>query len=364
MSVGYARQGQSETQMEIVKRLPEIFLVSETVKQKELENKFKYHFHSLSKQRTAVEHPRSLLCYSASLSTDLIATYLSTRNITVGLLHPCFDNLSTLLKRRNVRTIPVSEDELSSNRLSMTLQYLKADALFFTLPNNPTGFSFSREDLETIILLCKHYNKMLILDCTFRFYSEEMFWDQYELLESSGVSYFVIEDTGKTWPTQDLKASLLASSEDLFEGILELHNDILLNVSPFTINLLIEYLIDTKRVGLEQSLWSVIARNRRLLQEVLEPFLLDPVNKNAKVSVEWIKILNPAIDSMKLVEMLGQFDIGVTPGNHFFWNNPKMGERYIRIALARGHHQFQKSCDAIHRFLKETPAMNAVEVGD
>ncbi|AUB62917.1 aspartate/tyrosine/aromatic aminotransferase [Bacillus thuringiensis] len=360
---GHAHQGQSETQKSIISELSTIFYESELTKQKVLEKEFQYEFYKLAGQHSAIDHPRTMLCYSASLSTDLIATYLQKKNMTVSLLQPCFDNLATILKRRNVELSPVSEDAFSSINLETTLDNITTDALFLTLPNNPTGFMLTQGELETVIKYCKKNNKLLIIDCTFRFYHPDSFWDQYKMLEDLGVSYFVVEDTGKTFPTQDLKCSILAASEDLYEDILELHNDILLNVSPFILNLLIKYMKDMSKEGFQSTLWDIINTNRKYLRKVLENSILVPYNSDTIISVEWLQIVNDDVNSLDLLEEMRNFGLGVLPGDHFYWNNPEIGERYIRIALARNPEMFKASCDVLAEFLTATRSKSMITVG-
>ncbi|MFE5388232.1 aminotransferase class I/II-fold pyridoxal phosphate-dependent enzyme [Bacillus thuringiensis] len=360
---GHAHQGQSGTQKSIISELSTIFYESELTKQKVLEKEFQYEFYKLAGQHSAIDHPRTMLCYSASLSTDLIATYLQKKNMTVSLLQPCFDNLATILKRRNVELSPVSEDAFSSINLETTLDNITTDALFLTLPNNPTGFMLTQGELETVIKYCKKNNKLLIIDCTFRFYHPDSFWDQYKMLEDLGVSYFVVEDTGKTFPTQDLKCSILAASEDLYEDILELHNDILLNVSPFILNLLIKYMKDMSKEGFQSTLWDIINTNRKYLRKVLENSILVPYNSDTIISVEWLQIVNDDVNSLDLLEEMRNFGLGVLPGDHFYWNNPEIGERYIRIALARNPEMFKASCDVLAEFLTATRSKSMITVG-
>ncbi|MFC5648766.1 aminotransferase class I/II-fold pyridoxal phosphate-dependent enzyme [Paenibacillus solisilvae] len=341
---GHAHQPQTPTQQLIIDRLPELYSQAEAARQSDLESEFRHLFYSIAGQHSAVNHPRALFCYSASLATDLIATYLSSRQLSAALLHPCFDNLATILMRRNVQLVPVHEQELGLDCLDETIAGLTTDAVFLTLPNNPTGFELSREEWERLVILCVKYNKILILDCTFRFFSRIPFWDQYELLETSGVRYLAVEDTGKTWPTQDLKCSILAMSKDLHEEVLELHNDILLNVSPFILKLLIEYLKDTEREGLQNAIWDPIDRNRGTLRKTIQSSCLAANNPDSTISVEWLRILDPGIRSMDMIKHLHDLGIGILPGDHFYWCDMKKGEGYVRFALARSPEMYAQAC--------------------
>lgn len=341
---GHAHQPQTASQQRIVSRLPEWFRQAEALRQCDLEEEFRHHFYSLAGQHSATGLARTLFCYSASLSTDLLATYLASRQLSASLLHPCFDNLATILRRRNVPLTPLPEAALALESMDDTFAKLTTDAVFLTLPNNPTGFEMSQEAWERLVHLCGNYGKLLILDCTFRFFSRNRYWDQYELLERSGISYIVVEDTGKTWPTQDLKCSILAMSADLHEDLLELHNDILLNVSPFILKLLIEYLKDTGREGLPSAIWETIDRNRLQLREALQASCLAPEHPGSAISVEWLRIADPAVRSTDMVERLHRLGIGILPGDHFYWADLKEGERFIRIALSRSPEMFAQAC--------------------
>ncbi|WP_274654846.1 aminotransferase class I/II-fold pyridoxal phosphate-dependent enzyme [Paenibacillus humicola] len=344
MADGHAHQPQTATQRKIVSRLPEWFYEAETARQSDLEEEFRARYYALAGQHSAASLTRTLFCYSASLSTDLIATYLASRQLSVALLHPCFDNLATILRRRDVPLVPLSEPELAPERLDDTFAKLNADAVFLTLPNNPTGFELPREAIHQVIELCGRYGKMLIVDCTFRFFSRNPHWDLYEALEQSGISYLIVEDTGKTWPTQDLKCSILAASADLYDGILDLHNDILLNVSPFILKLLIEYLKDSADAGLAAAIWEPIDRNRRRLREAIQGSCLRVEYPASTISVEWLRILDPDLRSVDLVEKLLDLGLGTLPGDHFYWADHVAGERFIRIALSRDAETFWKAC--------------------
>ncbi|MEU8472805.1 pyridoxal phosphate-dependent aminotransferase [Streptomyces sp. NPDC029006] len=357
---GHAHQGQNPTQREIVASLPELFHAAEQAFQSDSEREFQQAFYSLAGQHSAIGHPRTLLCYSASLSTDLAATYLASRGLSVALLQPCFDNLATILRRRNVALTPLGEDRLRNTAaLDETLDAMHADAVFLTLPNNPTGFNLTPDRFRAIVDHCVAHHRILILDCTFRFFDISPLWDQYEVLEDSGVSYLVVEDSGKTWPTQDLKCSILAVSRDLYAGVLELHDDILLNVSPFILRLLTAYIRDTQEAGLERTVWRTIRRNRQALREALAGTILTPEFPDSTVSVDWLRINRPGIRSEDVVATLGRAQIGVLPGDHFHWADHEAGARFIRIALARPPEWFATACGHLRDVVLSTPGFTA-----
>jgi aspartate/methionine/tyrosine aminotransferase len=117
-----------------------------------------------------------------------------------------------------------------------------------------------------------------------------------------------------------------------------------LNVSPIILQLLIEYLKDTKQEGLQAAIWQPIDLNRRALREALVSSGLQINNPDSTISVEWLRISDKNTRSVDLVDRLQRVGLGVLPGDHFYWNDHGQGERFIRIALARCPEMFAKAC--------------------
>jgi aspartate/methionine/tyrosine aminotransferase len=218
---------------------------------------------------------------------------------------------------------------------------VRTDALFLVDPNNPTGFTllqYGRRGFEEVVRFCKDHNKLLIFDFCFAsftlFGSELERFDVYELLESSGVSYLAIEDTGKTWPVQDAKAAMITPSDDIHEDVYNLHTSVLLNVSPFVLNMLTQYVEDSHADQLA-SVREVLGVNRDAIGKALDGTVLELQNPVADVSVAWARINHPELTASELQRVLGAREVYVLPGRYFFWSQPDKGESYLRFALAR-----------------------------
>ncbi|MCM4076474.1 pyridoxal phosphate-dependent aminotransferase [Paractinoplanes hotanensis] len=344
---GHARQYQDQGQIEISDRLPELYRASESVALPALEREFQRIFFALAGQDTAMTHERTLLSPSASMSTDLIATCAGYHGWSVALVQPCFDNLAAIMARRRVAMVPVREEDLTAT----TLHLPPADALLLTLPNNPTGFLLDPSQFRRLALHCRDTGTVLILDWTFRFFSTLSTWDQYAVLEECGVSYVCVEDTGKTWPSVDLKCSILATSADIYLKLLDVHNDVLLNVSPFVLMLLVEYLRDSGDRGLDATVRQPVLINRNRLRATLRGTILAPVTGRAPVSVEWVRINSPVLQSSDVVTWAADSGIGILPGDHFFWFDPDPGRKFVRFALARDPANFAQACERLEGVL-------------
>ncbi|MGH4018685.1 MAG: pyridoxal phosphate-dependent aminotransferase [Pseudonocardiaceae bacterium] len=354
----HTHQGQSPSQDKIVARLTDLWYESEDSQQSFHEQRLVETFFRLHQQPTAVELGKTLLSYSASVSTMVAAMYCAQRDMTVALVEPCFDNLVDLLKHMQTPLVPLPEHHLADpETIYDNLKTVEANALYLVDPNNPTGFSLlkdGRRGFEEVVRFCKDHDKLLVLDLCFASFAlcdpRHDRFDLYELLEDSGVSYAAIEDTGKTWPVQDAKAAMITASEDIREDIYNIHTAVLLNVSPFVLNVLAHYVEDSIQDGFA-SVRDVIAVNRRTTREALVGTILDYVEPVVDTSVAWFRLTTPDLTATELQQRLLDEQVYVLPGTYFYWNRPENGERYIRIALARQPEMFAAAMTAMREVL-------------
>jgi aspartate/methionine/tyrosine aminotransferase len=346
----HTHQQQSPGQREIVQALPALWYEAEESRQVDLEDRFKEVFFRLHGQNS-VRAESTMLSYAASISTLVAGMYLRRNDISVSLVEPCFDNLPDVLRNVGVNPVPIPEDALHDadriyDRLAETVT---TDALFLVDPNNPTGFSLlshGRKGFEEVIRYCLDHDKLFVVDLCFAAFAlaDPRFgrFDLYELLDTSGVRYIALEDTGKTWPLQDAKCALLTCSRDLHEEVYNIHTSVLLDVSPFVLNFLARYVEDSIEDGMT-SVRDVITRNRETALKTLEGSLLEHLDPTVNVSVAWFRITDDEIKATELQAHLTQYEVYVLPGTYFYWNEPERGERYVRIALARDPQEFAAS---------------------
>ncbi|MBT2382895.1 pyridoxal phosphate-dependent aminotransferase [Streptomyces sp. ISL-11] len=347
----HTHQRQSAAQREIVSRLPELWYEAENGLQATYEQRFTEAFFRLHGQPTALAKNKTLLSYAASISTMVAGMYLKKQRMDVTLIEPCFDNLYDVLRNMDVPLYPIDEAVLHDpdslyERLS---RQVRTDALFLVDPNNPTGFSLlkhGRKGFEEVVRFCKDHDKLLLIDFCFAAFTlfdpEVARFDMYELLESSGVRYLAIEDTGKTWPVQDAKCAMITASDDIRKEVYNLHTSVLLNVSPFVLNMLTQYIEDSTRDQLS-SVRDVLDENREAARKTLDGSFLRYEEPVVKVSVAWFRIDHPELTATGLQRLLSAEDVYVLPGRYFFWSQPGKGEAYVRIALAREPKMFAKA---------------------
>jgi len=354
LSDAHTHQGQSPTQKEIVSRLPELWYQAEQIKYHELESAFLKEFFTFRKQPAALKSSTFLCSYAASISTAMVAQYFAQNNYTVAVQEPCFDNLTDLLKLAGNKLIPLDEshifDVLNPGILEKNLhQYVTADVLYLTEPNNPTGKSISKRGpdyWQAIINFCKEANTLLMIDFCFApyFFAEEDYkhFDVYALLEKSGVRYITLEDTGKSWPILDMKVAILKASIDVYSDLFDISTAYLLQVSPFALSVLTEYLKDARATSFAYTK-NLILENWSTARDLLASTPIEICTPDVHVPVLWLR-LPESTDGSELKKYLEkQYDVHIVPGEYFFWSHNGRIKNYIRIALARDKNIFEKS---------------------
>ena len=284
------------------------------------------------------------------MSIEIIANVFRQRSYSVALIEPCFDNIADIFCRHDISLTPITEDVLFNPSVLSTIITDEIDAIFLVSPNNPTGISYNRETLTEIAAYCASRSILVVVDSTFRFYADrDHHFNEYEILSDSGVEFIFIEDTGKTWPTHDLKVSLLSTNSEIYNDLHQVHTDFILHVSPFTIKVTTEFIKNSIRDELA-SVINCVDLNRLYLKEAIENTCLTMVNDSFG-SVAWLRIANH-YSSNDIVDALKKNNVQVLPGNNFFWSRPELGAQYLRIALTRDGDKFEQAAHIIRDTLQ------------
>ncbi|WP_434655801.1 aminotransferase class I/II-fold pyridoxal phosphate-dependent enzyme [Pseudomonas sp. R3-56] len=357
----HTHQDQSVTQQEIVNRLPELWYRAQGQSQYQSEQEFIQAFFTFHGQEHALKrHDEIYLVYAASIAMHITATYLRKRNMSVGLIEPCFDNLHDLLKHMEVPLTPLDEALLQSSTdvyAKLQLAAVNVDAIFLVDPNNPTGTSMFAEGADTFVEVaryCKDHGKLLILDFCFAAFIKAAGGsrvDAYAILDDIGTQYIIMEDTGKTWPLQDTKCATIMSSQAINADIYSIVTSVLLNVSPFILNVVTQYIRDSSDDDFE-SVRSVLDVNRAAARRHLQGSFLNYLTPKIETSVAWFEILHDGVTADDLQAYLMAYEVYVLPGKYFYWSQPQAGQKYIRLALARKPEEFEQAVETIARALE------------
>jgi enduracididine biosynthesis enzyme MppP len=330
---GHARQSLTASQLRIVDDLPDIFRECAGTPVAELELRaIRSYFMLVGQHDFPASEQRVLSCYSSSVAMEIVARSLVTEIGSLLLLHPTFDNIPDILKGVGMKLVPLPEEQLHSDDLGGAL-LASAGALFVTTPNNPTGRVVSRDRLRALAWQCAEHGKVLVLDTSFRGFDSRAHYDHYAVLEASGCRWIVIEDTGKLWPTLDLKVGWIVTSANLGLPVSKIYSDILLGVSPLVLALVGRFAVDAAAGGLAD-LHRFIAGNRRIVRcalvDVPDVRFPDVTNRG---SVE--RILLGTRSGADVWQAMRDRNVYLLPCEQFYWADPSSGGNALRIALAR-----------------------------
>lgn len=347
VSDGHPRQSLSRTQQCIMQRMPEIFSAAAEEPFAEVEQRAQRAFlDSLGQKSAPVEEGRVYSSYASSVAMDVVARSLCPRVRTIGLIHPTFDNIPDLLLGWGHQLVPLEEEALVNGEIP-TLDLL--DAVFLTVPNNPTGTTIGPDALRRIALQCAGRGKPLILDTCFRGFLSGERPDTYALLDETGVEWIMIEDTGKLWPLLELKLGFISHSRQCSFDIVEKLSDVLLSVSPFVLSLLAEFAADAGQGGYEQ-IHALIRRNHDVLSNALAGTGASLPSTHGDTSVVLVE-LPDHLSSRKAWRDLRRTGLHALPCDPFFWADKKQGERYIRVALSRDTPLIEKAGAVLRDYL-------------
>ncbi|NUP46109.1 MAG: aminotransferase class I/II-fold pyridoxal phosphate-dependent enzyme [Catenulispora sp.] len=319
-----------------MERLPEFFHEVRQRSQLDLEHEFVLAFLALAGEPAVADSRRHMLSYSASCAITMVASHCARFGRRVGLIEPVFDNISSILMREGVMLTPLRESEFAARGAAEAVAASECEVVWLVSPNNPTGWTLSESEFGAIVADCAARGRLLVLDTSFRFFHRELQpWSMYEMLETSGVSYVVLEDTGKTWSTNEIKVGLVICSQDMYPEMFRLHDDLLQAVSPLHLRMLIEFIQDSRDRGRAATVLRYVTENRAILRAELAgtplTFLTGP---DSPVSVDWLRI-DADFDAEDLYRALAEEGVHILAGGNFYWSTPSLGDRLVRIALSR-----------------------------
>jgi enduracididine biosynthesis enzyme MppP len=346
---GHARYELSASQQKIINQLSEMYALAAESSPAELDQRAQSAFFTAVGQHSAMSHAEVLSCYSSSVAMEITARSLHTSGVRrVALIHPTFDNIPDILRGVGMNLMPMSEQGLlaGSGRLPDG-----AEVLFITTPNNPTGQVLLPEALTHWARECASKGVILVLDSSFRGFDQRAQYDHYAILVQEGCRYIIMEDTGKLWPTLDLKIGFLAFPRDDQLPLHRIYTDILLGVSPLLMLLVQRFAEDAQDGGFSE-LHRFVQANRALLRNRLSglPAVSFP-DADSRISVERLA-LPAGFTGSDTRQKLCERAVHVLPCRQFFWAEPEAGERYIRLALSRPSEIIRTAAAAICDYIE------------
>jgi aspartate/methionine/tyrosine aminotransferase len=357
---GHPRQTLAPAQIAALGDVTELFIRSAKRNEYHVKENFEEAFFSLAGQPSVKNLERPLSQYSGSAAIELMANYLRMHKKTVTMMHPTFDSLADTLKRHNVPLTPMPVEEVLG--LTPASPHLNTDALYFVVPNNPTGHCPTKQQFANIVEYCAKNKILLMIDFCFRFYGDFWDYDQYQMMQDAGVEFITTEDTGKTFAAGDVKLGMAISSHGPYEDLKDISDDFLFSVAPFVFEVVTRFISAERRESRRVLSQDLADANRKVLHETLQGSSLHIVDLNHRMGLDWVK-LPEGWNATALTKWL--HDTGgpqLLPGERFYWNDYDEGSHYVRIALLRDPDYFKNAMTSLRELTdryEPTPAPHA-----
>jgi aspartate/methionine/tyrosine aminotransferase len=342
---GYPRFAPTASQQAIVDRFPELLAQARSTPYPQLEARaHRAFFDALGQASAPVGSGRILSFYSSTVATDVVGGCLARVTKRVALVNPVIDCIPALLRHRGMELVPIGERRLAGEDPLSGIDGV--GAVMTANPNNPTGVLLDAAQLRRLAEACAARNAVLIIDSCFRAFDRRTQYDSYAVLDSTGVDYVVIEDTGKLWPTGGIKLGFLVMSSPSSLAVPDVAADILLTAPPFSAAVVEAFALDMGNGGLA-GLQGRIHENREILREELrQSNVVRLADGDSRVSVSRIE-LPRGMSSTRLWGQLLRLGVHSVPCRPFYWARPSTGERYLRIALAREPEVVRRAARAV-----------------
>lgn len=303
----------------------------------------------------AATKTRVCIAPTASNSIDITSAALKARSKTTHLVTPTFDNLASLARRRAVDLRPLPQEQLDVGLEEFLGSLGKNDALFLVVPNNPTGSSIGSHSLNMVFQESERLGFSIVIDRTFRFYESKSEEDLIGRLQRSGASFVVIEDTGKTWPTQDRKISPIFYSEDWADTLQTIYEEIYLCPSIADVAFFKRLFDLETKSNFPGPLRDLVKDRRNELRAALagSALVFAPESRNSTLPVEWLDISATGLTDIELVRKVEtETGVHLLPGAQFFWDQGLAAPRNrARVSLLRPELVFEQCIDRLAAFV-------------
>ncbi len=252
----------------------------------------------------------------------------------------------TILAGGEAVAIPTTPDfKPNYDSLSKYAKEFEPKAIILNYPNNPTGVTYSKKELEEIADLAIEFDMIVVSD---EIYSELTYSGKHVSMASlNGMEErtIVLNGFSKAFAMTGLRIGYVIAPEDISEAMLKIHQYCML-CAPITAQIgALEAL-----KGCEEELDRVRAeymRRRNLFVKRLRGIF--EIRKPEGAFYAFPKISDYGLSSEEFAErLLLEKSVAVVPGNAF----GDCGEGYVRCAYAVSMEKLKEAIDRIEDFVK------------
>ncbi len=261
----------------------------------------------------------------------------------VVLHSPAWPNVGNAVLLRQAEVVELHLTELPDGRFSMDFDRLDtllqgARAFILNSPNNPTGWTATHQELETILALCRKHGTWLISD---EVYSRLVYDGSTAAPSVLDVAepddrVMVANSFSKTWVMTGWRLGWLVVPEGARDAVTEIVEATHSCVAPFVQQAGLAAIGDTATVA---AFHAHCARGRALASEALAG--LNGVRYAAPVGAFYAFVgVDGLTDSLDLAKKLvTRHGVGVAPGIAF----GDVGEGHLRICFAQSAERMERA---------------------
>ncbi len=294
----------------------------------------------------------------ASEAVDIALRALLTPGDEVLIPEPCFVSYSpcTLLAGGTPVTIKTN----ASNGFKLTPQQLEANItdkskiLILCYPNNPTGATMSKEDLQAIARVVEKHDLIVISD---EIYSELTYQGKhtsFASLPGMRERTILINGFSKGFAMTGWRIGYVCAHKHFIDAIVKIHQYTIMCASIMAQKAAIEAL-QNGRAQVSHMVNQYNYRRRLIVSRLNEIGLSCFEPKGAFYVFPSVQITGMSSDEFA-EKLLDEEKVAVVPGNAF----GESGEGHIRISYASSLQQINEALNRIDNFVKRYAHLSAV----
>jgi aspartate aminotransferase len=312
---------------------------------------------------------------------DILITTGASEAITITLLtclnagdeiivpEPFYANYFSFATATDVEVVPITATMETGFALPPISEFEKkitprTKAIIICNPNNPTGYIYSREELEQLRDLVVKYNLFLLADEVYR----ELCYDGYKftsVMELDGMdkNVILIDSVSKRYSATGLRTGVIVSkNRELLDTALKFCQARL--CPPYIAQVAAEAAIDSPPDYMSMVYNEFLTRRNFLVKELNSmPGVYCPMPKGAF----YVLVQLPVDDAEKFAMwMLQEFDyekqtVMVAPASGFYFNTD-LGKREVRLAYVLNIEDLQEALTCLRKGLEAYPGRLSDEI--
>lgn len=289
-----------------------------------------------------------LITTGVSEGVDLALRAILNPGDAVLIPEPCYVSYTplTILAGGKPVSIPTDPDfKINYERIAQYAKDTSPKAIMINYPNNPTGVSYTRKELEEIADAAVEFDMVVLSD---EIYAELSYQDKHISIASlNGMEdrTIVLNGFSKAFAMTGFRVGYAIAPEDILSGMLKIHQYSML-CAPVTAQI---GALEALRNGddeLERMRTEYLRRRNffvKKLRTVLE------VNMPEGAFYVFPSIKSTGLSSEEFAEkLLFEKNVAVVPGNAF----GECGEGYIRCAYAVSMEKLREAAERIIEFVE------------